>query len=507
MKQVKQLIVLASLGWLIMITPSCNPFKTSKQNSINSLLQSDSSMTAMNARLDLYNKSIYDYIANAQSDPGLSANARVWEEKANNVRQTSDKFIRFLESLKVELKLEAGSQALSGSSSPGGEQYKYDDTEAATRLFGDSGKKQGQALLQEAGTFKNNITGTDIQMTQQINTFFSGFSLSARNKSELDELEAMTAVEAVSRLSKYINDAKIIENKALILCAEQVGKIKLSFNQFCSLVSQSSNYVMPGQTIDISAGVGAYSSEVVPTVTIGGSAVPIGPEGRAMKSFVANGSGEQSVSVTVKFKNQQGVDQVENHVVKYTVGTPAGAAVMPDRMNVMYYGIDNPLTIGSPAGWDKTSVSGSGCSLSGSGASRIVRPAAIGTNATVAVTADGKTAQFQFRVKRIPDPIFKIGSGKSRIPVVEFKNQGYCRADMIEGFDFDVRYTIVSATVYFSGAGFSKEVTKTISGHSLSGLSAEMSRCLPGTAVTFDNIKVEGPDGIRTIESKCYSLY
>ena len=49
--------------------------------------------------------------------------------------------------------------------------------------------------------------------------------------------------------------------------------------------------------------------------------------------------------------------------VKYTVGTPGGAAVMLDKMNVFYIGVDNPVTINSGTGWDKTHVSMSGGSL------------------------------------------------------------------------------------------------------------------------------------------------
>ncbi|MFM7709725.1 MAG: GldM family protein, partial [Ferruginibacter sp.] len=314
-------------------------------------------------------------------------------------------------------------------------------------------------------------------------------------------------VAALTILSKFQNDIRNVENKALNLSAEQLGKVKIKFDKFAALVGQSSNYVMPGQTIDITAGLGAYSSDVVPTVTIGGSSVPIGPDGKALKTIPVNGSGEQSVNVTVKYKDQDGKDQVVNQVVKYTVGTPGVAAVMADKMNVFYYGVDNPITIGSPSGWDKTSVSGSGCSLSGSNEKRIVRPSAIGQNAVISVTADGKKGDFTFRVKRIPDPVFKIGSGKTRLPSVEMKSQSYCRADMGDGFDFDLRFNVVSATVYFSGAGFPNVVTKSISGNNLSAISAELNRCMPGSAVTFDNIKVQGPDGVRTIESKAYTLY
>lgn len=80
-------------------------------------------------------------------------------------------------------------------------------------------------------------------------------------------------------------------------------------------------------------------------------------------------------------------------------------------MNVFYIGVDNPVTIGSPTGWDKTNVSMSGGTISGQGSKRTVRVSAIGA-ASINVVADGKPSKFDFRVKRIPDPIFKVGSVK-----------------------------------------------------------------------------------------------
>ena len=162
---------------------------------------------------------------------------------------------------------------------------------------------------------------------------------------------------------------------------------------------------------------------------------------------------------------------------------------MRDKMNVFYIGVDNPVTIGSPTGWDKTSVSMAGGTIAGTGSKRTVRVTAVGP-ASITVVADKANSKFEFRVKRIPDPIFKVADGKVRMPSVTFKSQQYCRADL-ENFDFDLKFTIVSATVYFSGAGFPNVAQSSIAVNSLAPLSAFISRCGPGSVFTFDNIKVQ----------------
>ena len=178
---------------------------------------------------------------------------------------------------------------------------------------------------------------------------------------------------------------------------------------------------------------------------------------------------------------------------------------MLDKMNVFYIGVDNPITISSGSGWDKTTVTPAGCNISGSGSNRIVTVTTPGA-ASLTVTADGHSSKFDFRVKMIPDPVFKVASGKPRMPSVEFKNQQFCRAEL-EHFDFDTRFSLVSSTVYFSGANFNNVAQAQLNGNSLAPLGPYLSRCGPGSVVTFDNIKVNGPGGSRTIEGRSFALY
>ncbi|MGC4103440.1 GldM family protein [Ferruginibacter sp.] len=95
---------------------------------------------------------------------------------------------------------------------------------------------------------------------------------------------------------------------------------------------------------------------------------------------------------------------------------------------------------------------------------------------------------------------FKGNSGDGKMACIKFKSQEFCRAEL-EDFEFDVHFTVVSATVYFSGANFKNTEKGTISGSSLKPIRSLMDRCQPGTRVIFDDVKVKGPDNtIRTID-------
>jgi hypothetical protein len=102
---------------------------------------------------------------------------------------------------------------------------------------------------------------------------------------------------------------------------------------------------------------------------------------------------------------------------------------------------------------------------------------------------------------------FQDGAGAGRMSSIAFKNQDYCRAEL-ENFEFDVKFTVVSASVYFSGANFKNVEKGFITSNSLKSIKHLMVRCMPGSIVSFDDIKVKGPDDrISTIQGVNFSLY
>jgi GldM C-terminal domain len=106
-----------------------------------------------------------------------------------------------------------------------------------------------------------------------------------------------------------------------------------------------------------------------------------------------------------------------------------------------------------------------------------------------------------------PEITFQDGAGYKKISCVEFKNQDYCRAEL-ENFEFDAHFTVVSATVYFSGANFKNTEKGFITSNSLKPIKHLMARCAPGSIVVFDEIKVKGPDNsITTIQGLNLSLF
>ena len=474
---------------------------------LNAFKTVDRSLQNSTANITTANTTLYNSLKEKLEDPKSAEQAKIWQPKAEQARVLAAEMSTYIDGLKAELKKESGLRMVEKDGKQV-ESYKEDNLDASTRMF--ETKKKGPEFEAKLKKFREDLLNIDPEIRKEFEkTLAVDMSPVVGQEGKTKDFTTgyfhMTpTIASLTLLSKFQNNVKNAENQVVTFAHSKIGEVKVRYDKFGVLVGQSSNYVMPGQEIEITAGIGAYSSAAAPQITINGAGVQT-VDGKGTYKVTASGGGEHSVPVRITYKDQNGVDQTATSEIKYTVGTPGGAAVMLDKMNVFYIGVDNPVTIGSPTGWDKTSVSMSGGSISGNGSNRVVRVSSIGP-ASITVNADGKASTFGFRCKKIPDPVFKVGSGKARVPAVEFKNQQFCRADL-ENFDFDLKFNVVSATVYFSGANFPNVTQGQISGNSLAGVSSQISRCGPGSSITFTNIKVQGPDGVRAVDERGITLY
>jgi len=477
---------------------------------INAFKVVDRSLITSNENIGSANSTLYKSLEAKLNDPQSAEKAKIWQPKAVEAQKLSADLNTYLENLKGDLKKEANLK-MEVKDGQTVENYREDNLDAATRLFDTHGKgKELEARLKQYREAMLNIDPAIRKEFEKTLPIDVNVPKSKEGKKDFTQtyFHMTPTVAALTMLSKFQNNVKNAENQVVTYAHNQIGAVKVIYDQFAALVGQSSNYVMPGQEIQITAGVGAYSKAAQPQISINGAGASLDADGRAVYKFQASGAGSHSVPVNVTYTKPDGTKESKSFNVEYTVGTPGGAAVMLDKMNVFYIGVPNPITISSGTGWDKTRVSMAGGSLSPAGGpgKYVVRVSAAG-KASITVNADGKASTYEFRIKRIPDPTFMVGNSKGgRIQSVMFKNQQYCRADL-EAFDFDARFSVVSATVYFSGANFPSVQTATINGNNLGGLS-QLSKCIPGTSVTFDNVKVQGPDGVvRNIQGPGFILF
>ncbi len=224
--------------------------------------------------------------------------------------------------------------------------------------------------------------------------------------------------------------------------------------------------------------------------------------------------GPQSYEGVIRLRKPSGEFKFFPFKAEYNVGK-GGVVVSPDKMNVLYIGVDNPISISVP-GFDPTKVKGSitqgslrAGSRKGSYIAQVTRPGDADIIVS-AVTPEGKTKQMgkaPFRVKRVPDPVAKVGGQPGgNIKTAKFKAQRGIIADL-DNFDFDIRFNVVSYEVIYrapradlistkgSGAAFDTRILNL------------MNRAKPGDSFVFNDIKAKGPDGTtRKLPSISFEL-
>ncbi|MEY2587924.1 MAG: gliding motility protein GldM [Bacteroidota bacterium] len=461
------------------------------------------SLSGSNNVLNESNKSIYDNFDQMLKDPKTSDKAAIWKPKADQVRVLAQDIYAKIESYKQGLKEESDLDKSTGD-------YKEDDIEAPTRYFTEN--SNGADLYQALGEFKVKLLAIDKDLAAQIGAKLplnleipksnAGNTLTGNKVTDwVNSYFHMTpTVAALTILSKFQNDVKNSENIAAAFCANQVGSVKLVLDKFEPLVGTSSNYLMPGEEMVVTAGLGAFNSNVKPVVTIDGRTISVNASGVAESKFSVGAAGTKTMNVTVSFIDPNtGEKRTVSKKVNYTIGTPSGVAASADKMNVLYIGVDNPLTITAGAGSEKVSAQFSGGTITKSGGSKYIvkpNPGAYGEQ-TVTVLVDGKpVGKVGFRVKQLPNPTAYVGNLRpGAVPSASFKAMGGVIAKL-EDSEFDAPFEVVSYKIGALSADIPDYAPMENKGPRWSGAAAGLvNKLKPGALVAITEITVKDPAG------------
>jgi gliding motility-associated protein GldM len=254
--------------------------------------------------------------------------------------------------------------------------------------------------------------------------------------------------------AKFKNDAKASEAAVLNYLLGKVGGEDVVLDQFTVSSNAKKSYVIKGETFEadvfLTASASAASNTGV-SISINGARVPVDENGVAKYKVTTSSVGPKKYNAAVTVTNPVTKEvKTYTNTFEYEVGERS-VTVSPTKMNVFYIGVDNPVEVsasGVSSNQLKVSMSGAGGgsikqNADGSFTVNVKNPTKIGEYANINVEAPGLKATKQFRVKRIPDPIAKLGK-----LVSGSMNTGSFKAQKgiiprLDGFDFDTRCNII----------------------------------------------------------------
>jgi gliding motility-associated protein GldM len=472
---------------------------------LNAFKTVDRSLMIASGVAEQKNEEIFKSFKAKLEDPTSREKAAIWEPKAQQARKISDDLYNYIEGLKQELKKESGLKTVDGK-----EEYKEDDLDAGTRLLvqqAPEGKGKGKELFEKLKAYKEQLLSIDPEMKKEIEvglpldlTIPPTSSEAGKNDWAYAYFHMTPTIAAITIMSKFQNDVRNSESKAVEFCHKQIGQVEIIYDQFQAFAGTNTQYLMPGEELVITAGIGAFSKAAQPSISIDGANVALNAEGTAEYKTRVGASGTGIKRVRISYAKPDGTTAVVEKEIKYTVGIPAGLTVSTDKTRVFYKGLENPLSVTGGGGDEKVNVSieGAGASLRKAGPGQyIVTCTQLGTVNVVA--NDGKNIQkIAIPVKRVPDPIVVVGgSAGGAMPANVFRVQSGAIAELRDFVFEGVAYKVMSFMLICTGKGFDEPEFAEVNSASFKDASAQtlIRRCQAGTTVTIGEIKVLEPGG------------
>ncbi|HVV54554.1 MAG TPA: gliding motility protein GldM [Mucilaginibacter sp.] len=310
---------------------------------------------------------------------------------------------------------------------------------------------------------------------------------------------------AMTALVKIQADLKNSENEIIKKILGKVDQAQINLDQFNAVAVAPTSYVLVGQPYTADVFLTAYDSKSSPAITVDGASIPV----EAGKGKYTGNTGSEGIHTwvgTIKVKQADGTYKTYTTLPQtYQVARPS-AVVSPDKMNVLFIGVDNPVSISAPGiPKEKLRVSISNGSIAGKDGQYMVTVNNPG-DATITVSGEimpGKTqvlGKTLFRIKRIPDPKAEFaGRSSGTTSSANLKSQDRLFAKL-DNFYFDIKFEVVRFNMYIFNPRQDAIVLQSNSNTLTPAMKSALNNIRPGSRIAFGEILVKGPGGQRSVD-------
>jgi len=341
--------------------------------------------------------------------------------------------------------------------------------------------------------------GVDLPLHCVAPIHVDGFRDKDWEESNFGEGIPMTA--AMTALVKIQTDAKNAENEVVKKILIEADEAKVNFDKFAAVAIAPSSYVLVGQPYTADVFLTAYDSQLSPAITVGGSRLSVS-DGKGKYSGSTSTEGLHHWSADVVLKDNDGkLTSYPTGEVSYMVAKPS-AVVSPDKMNVLYIGVPNPVSISAPGvALSDLRVSMKNGTISPVSEGKYVIK--VTTLGAASVTVEGEISKGKtvilgtspFRVKQIPDPKPQFaGKSGGNTSAANIRGQDYLYA-VLKDFDFDAKFNVTRFTLLIAKPRQDVIQLSTSSGQLSGAMHSALNTVTPGSTIVFKDIIAVGPDG------------
>ncbi|MEF3077430.1 type IX secretion system motor protein PorM/GldM [Winogradskyella poriferorum] len=392
---------------------------------------------------------------------------------AQKISSISNEFFTYLEGQKKMI-LEKGNYAEKFREQGGLPAEEMDKGDALDEHWftGDRLTKAGQAFVDRVNKYKadiNEVLGNDVAYNPAKETLERRFSTSevtnkdGRPQNWLDyNFKGFPAVASYTKLTAMQNDIKATEANLYNVFLGNTVDTVTSLKNYTAIVIPDKNAFFAGEKFTGSVVLGKYANVTPTKLKVGDKDLDMNREGAidstgaARIEFTVGNVGEHDINGQFTFL-EKGQELPIDFSGKYVVvPRPNSATISADKMNVVYRGVANPMTI-SFAGIADNKVSASGAGLSrASGQGKYVMNPGTGKEVTINVTGtldDGSRVSDRktFRIKDIPAPTGVIAGQTGVVKLPKRNVEIGTVAAKLDDFVFDLPIQVTSFKIRVPG--------------------------------------------------------
>jgi gliding motility-associated protein GldM len=297
------------------------------------------------------------------------------------------------------------------------------------------------------------------------------------------------AVASVAKLSAWQSDVKKAESDVYSSALGKAAVAAASYSNYKAIVVLDKSAYFQGETVTGKVVLGRYDENTKPTSFSGPGKIV---NGQAVISMTAGGIGEQSINGQFTFLEDGKTIPLKFEGKYVVVPKPNSATISADKMNVVYRGVVNPISVSFAGVADnKVVASAPGLSSAGKPGKYNMNPGT-GTETTISVTGtlpNGTTVSDKktFRIKGIPGP---SGTIRGEMGIVKGPKSNLEVATIgakLVDFDFEVGLDVVGFNLKVTG-----QPTVVVSGNRLNAqCKSVLSKAGRGDQVTISEIKTK----------------
>ncbi|TVZ27045.1 gliding motility-associated protein GldM [Gillisia sp. Hel_I_86] len=381
------------------------------------------------------------------------------KEKADKIHVLSENFNSYLETLKSDILADVKDKK---------EYEEMDKSNKLDELFFQSGRisPKGQEFLDQMSTYKNGVISTIgdekgfDKIIQNVKDEFSTTSVKV-DGTNVEWLkyryEGFPLVASVTQLTQTQADIKSTESEILSAMLSGQLQSEVSLTNYEAIVVPSKTAFFSGENFKGKVVLGRVDNTLkFDNVIVNGKQVESSQAGQVVLDFPAGNVGEQEIKGEIQFKEGDSVVKIPITSSYAVIPKPNSAVISADKMNVVYRGVQNPMTISIP-GVGNVSANAPGLRSAG-GAGKYVMDVTNLQAREVTISVSGKlpggetvSDRKSFRVKDIPRPVGTIrgedGAVKMQRNSLEISEVGAILPD----FDFELGLRVTGFSFKVSG--------------------------------------------------------